>query len=91
MHKILIALYILAGVLLPVQAELLQLHYPEFQGTAYNPMKILTIAKITAKDRPAIKVITEMHYVDIYYYKDAKARDAAYRRALESMSNGLSR
>lgn len=91
MRKILIALYILAGVLMPVKAELLQLHYPEFQGAAYNPMKIIAIAKITAKDRPAIKVVTEERWTDIYYYKDVKARDTAYRRALESMGYGLAR
>ena len=91
MRKILIALCLLTCTLIPVQAELLQLHYPEFQGAAYNPMKIIAIAKITAKDRHAIKVVTEDHWTDIYYYKDVKARDTAYRRALESMGYGLAR
>lgn len=89
MYKILLTLCLLTCTLIPVQAEILQLHYVEFQGVAYNSMKIIAIAKATIKNRPAIKVGTDGHYVDIYYYKDVKARDAAYRRAIELMKRGL--
>lgn len=81
MHKILLTLCLLTCTLMPVKAEVLQVRYVEFQGVAYNPMKIIVIAKVTAKNRPAIRVVTDFH-VDVYYYKDVKARDTVYQRAI---------
>lgn len=79
---------------MPVKAEVIQLQYVEFQGTAYNPIKIIAISKTTVHGKPAINVISEGHWTDTFYYTDVKVRDKVYKTAIVQMGcvgTGLNR
>ena len=89
MYKALLTLLLLAYTLMPVKAEIIRLQYVEFQGTAYNPIKIIAISKVTVQGKPAIKVISEGHWTNTFYYTDVKTRDKAYKTAIVYMGQGL--
>lgn len=85
MYKAFLTLLLLACTLMPVKAEVIQLQYVEFQGTAYNPIKIIAISKATIHGKPAINVISEGRWTDTFYYTNAKVRDKVYKTAITQM------